>query len=364
MSVHKDASTGNWFYTFRYADPFGKTHVRKKRGYKTKREAQRAEAKARETVHLEPGKIKLSELYDDFLAHNRRISDSTKYLYSQYWKDAIAPYIGDMYIGDIKPTTVDLWIDEISQKHAMSTVHQEKGFLSCLFNYGKKKGYCADNPAVRVDSIVVKKTERPYWEPEEFERFIKFVSADNQLIFYVLFLTGCRVGELCALQWKDVEPYRIHITKTVRKSSDGDTVLGEKPKTNNSLRWISIPVELYDALMEFKEQKEDLDGFNDSFFVFGDADFWIPQKIRYIMDAAVKQSGVKKITVHGLRHSHASFLIAAGIPDVAIAKRLGHTVDQLNRTYAHVYSSLDDRVYDVVNTLPKPDCCQSVAKNK
>jgi integrase len=65
--------------------------------------------------------------------------------------------------------------------------------------------------------------------------------------------------------------------------------------------------------------------------------------------AAVKRAALSSVTWHSLRHHHASTLLSAGVSPALVAERLGHDIQTLMRTYAHVVRSDDDRVRAVVD---------------
>ena len=67
------------------------------------------------------------------------------------------------------------------------------------------------------------------------------------------------------------------------------------------------------------------------------------------LEMYINISGVKRITPHVFRHSHASFLIMNGIDDSLIAERLGHTVAELRKTYAHVYKSMRQNMKSILD---------------
>jgi integrase len=65
--------------------------------------------------------------------------------------------------------------------------------------------------------------------------------------------------------------------------------------------------------------------------------------------AAVKRAGLTRITWHSLRHYHASTLLSSGVSPALVAERLGHDIQTLMRTYAHVVRADDERVRAIVD---------------
>jgi len=351
MSVHKDESTGKWFYTFRYKDPWGKTHTKKKRGFRTKREAQREEAKAKEEGGTN-GSITMDELYQQCVAADLRCRDSTLSVQEVEYRMSIKPFFGEMRIDKITPQVVDMWQKQLLKQYASSTVLRRKSTLSKILSFAAKAGYIPKNPVSLSSSFKVTTKESAFWEIEEFESFIQNVDDPQyNLLFATLFLTGMRIGEAQALQWKDFDGDQIHITKTIKRAN-GRFVVGDAPKTENSKRWVDLPESFADRLRKWKEENESLDGFNDDFFIFGGITYLPKGTISDRFKRYIKMADVPAITIHGLRHSHASFLISRRVPDVLIARRLGHTVSTLYKTYAHIYRKLSDELLTVINELP------------
>ena len=132
--------------------------------------------------------------------------------------------------------------------------------------------------------------------------------------FFRLILTK---AELLALNPKDVdlEKRTISITKSYQRLGKKDVIT--PPKTSKSKRVITIP--------EFLAA--DIKDYMDSLYDLQEDDRLFPITKYYLeheMQRGIKESGVKRIRVHDLRHSHASMLIELGFSPLEIANRLGH----------------------------------------
>ena len=138
------------------------------------------------------------------------------------------------------------------------------------------------------------------------------------------------LGELLALQVKDVnfEAGTITIDESLARIDGEDLITA--PKTESSIRVITIHQELQEALKEYmatlyrsRPTTRLFAGRTKSFF-------------EHEMERGIRLSGVKKITVHCTRHSHASMLVQMGFSPIEIAKRLGHgKVTTTIETYCH-----------------------------
>ena len=77
-------------------------------------------------------------------------------------------------------------------------------------------------------------------------------------------------------------------------------------------------------------------------------------RIREKFEEYIKKAGVHRLTLHDLRHSHATMLVNLNENIVAISKRLGHENIQMTlNTYSHLYKDSDEKMLDTLNKLEK-----------
>lgn len=219
----------------------------------------------------------------------------------------------------------------------LKTIHNQ---LSAILNYAVNFYDLRSNPCRKAGSMGKSKAdERPYWTLEEFQKFSDAImdKQDSWIAFQILFWTGMRIGELLALQVKDIDFKQGTITVDESLTRlDGEDLI-TAPKTESSVRVITIHKELQEELKEYiatlyhvRPGTRLFAGRTKSFF-------------EHEMERGIKMSGVKKITVHCTRHSHASMLVQMGFSPVEIAKRLGHgKVTTTIETYCH--QSMDAQV--------------------
>jgi integrase len=146
-----------------------------------------------------------------------------------------------------------------------------------------------------------------------------------------LYWTGIRIGELLALTPKDIdfEKKTISISKSYQRLAQRDIIT--PPKTPKSNRVISIPEFL---VIDLQDYIGSLYGIQKDDRMFPFTKHFMEHEIQ----RGIKASGVKRIRLHDLRHSHASLLIEMGFTPLAIAERLGHErVETTLNTYAHLY---------------------------
>ena len=162
------------------------------------------------------------------------------------------------------------------------------------------------------------------------------------MAFELLYWCGIRMGELLALTPGDFDFDRnkMSITKSLQRISGRDVIT--KPKTKKSIRVISMP----------KVVAQEMKDFLDSIYGIRSTDrIFVLSKsyLHHEMDRGVKESGVKRIRIHDLRHSHVSLLIDMGFSAVAIGNRVGHESAEITYRYAHMMPSIQDEMAEALD---------------
>lgn len=335
MAVKKDDKTKKWFFYGKHTD--GKQY--KRRGFDTKKEATIAEMKFREEYEQRKEAMLFSDVADEYMEwYEARRKVSSVYKVKSVIKIHITPTYGDKRIEDITAGDVmDHQTDLIKRGYSGASCAKIHAVLSGIFKYARKKEYINDNPATLAGGPQIKKNKiTDYWTLEEFKEFIVHVDDD---MYYTLFMTlyysGMRKGELLALTWADIdfENSTINIDKTEYKR------IIQTPKTESSIRKIHMPkhvMRLLDALKTKRKPKQ-------NYAVFGEFTTSISETgLSKRFYKYIERSGVKKIRIHDLRHSHASYLINKGIIVSVVAARLGHSdIATTYNTYSHLYPSTE-----------------------
>ena len=157
----------------------------------------------------------------------------------------------------------------------------------------------------------------------------------------LLAYTGCRVGEALALTWQDVDLGlgTIVISKSVQRV-DKEWVV-TSPKTRSGTRVISLPSEAVQVL-RIQAERCVAQGIRDLVFPSGQGTPLHATTVAHAMRRECDRLGLCRLTPHGLRHLHASLLLAQGLPIPAVSQRLGHANAAITMsTYAH-YLGRDD----------------------
>ena len=354
-SYEKNKSSGLWSVRFREISPVdGSTHQKRLSGFETKKAAQygyedyiaeqkksAAEKKLEEAK--EPAQSRLT--FDDLISayyrfEKARIKESSYYDLYHKAKGKIEPFFCGRRISDITPATILEW-QQTLEGYSFAYKKKLVNMLAAIYNYGEKY-YDIPNIMNKVDrprNLEAKK-EMLFWTPEEFSKFISCVDRpEYAALFRFLYVTGCRRGEALSLSWGDIDFKKgiVKINKNVTfKTEDKSSPYHiTTPKNASSNRNIALPSFFLDMMKEYKEWQKNNATQTD--FVFGGDSPLRPTSVARVMDAAILAAGVKRIRVHDLRHSCASFLIHKGVSVVAVSRRMGHTnIEQTLNTYSHM----------------------------
>ena len=353
MKAEKDKKTGKWLIQYRYTDWQGKRRKSTKRGFATKREAEEwlrnflITQKADFDMKFEDfWKIYCADMETRLREHTMR---TKKYIVEL----KILPYFGNKRVNDITAADIRQWQNElIKMGYSPTYLKTINNQLSAIFNYAVRYYDLKSNPCAKAGSMGKSKAEEmDFWTGEEFRKFIDSVMNKrlSYMAFMTLYWTGMRLGELLALNPNDVdlEKRTISITKSYQRFGKKDVIT--PPKTPKSKRVITIPEFLAADIKDYMDSLYDLQE-NDRLFPI------TKYYLEHEMQRGIKESGVKRIRVHDLRHSHASMLIELGFSPLEIANRLGHEkVETTLNTYAHLYPNKQTKLAERLDSEYRED---------
>ena len=344
MKAERDAKTGKWLIQYRYTDWQGNRKKSTKRGFNTKREAEEwvrnflMSQQADFNMYFEDF---LKLYYEDMAARIRENTMNTK----KYIIDLkILPYFGKKSINSITPADIRKWQNELmSQGYSQTYLRTINNQLTAIFNYAVKYYDLKSNPCRKAGSMGKNQAdEMNFWTKEEFSDFADSImnKQDSYTAFTTLFWTGMRIGELLALTPADInfEEKTISISKSYQRIKRKDVIT--PPKTPKSNRIITVPDFL---LADIKDYMNSIYGLKDTDRLFPLTKSFIEHE----MQRGIKNSGVKRIRIHDIRHSHCALLFEMGIAPLEVADRLGHErVETTLNIYAHIYPNKQKHLSD------------------
>ena len=353
MKAEKDKKTGKWLIQYRYTDWQGKRRKSTKRGFATKREAEEWLRNFLITQKADFD-MKFEDFWKMYCADmETRLREHTMRTKKYIVELKILPYFGNKRVNDITAADIRQWQNElIKMGYSPTYLKTINNQLSAIFNYAVRYYDLKSNPCVKAGSMGKSKAEEmDFWTGEEFRKFIDSVMNKrlSYMAFMTLYRTGMRMGELLALNPKDIdlEKRTISITKSYQRLGKKDVIT--PPKTSKSKRVITIPEFLAADIKDYMDSLYDLQE-NDRLFPI------TKYYLEHEMQRGIKESGVKRIRVHDLRHSHASMLIELGFSPLEIANRLGHEkVETTLNTYAHLYPNKQTKLAERLDSEYRED---------
>ena len=351
MPAYKDKNN-KWYISFRYQDWTGKKVRKVKRGFETRREALEWERRflLKENGSMDMPFGSFVEIYKEDL--KERLKRSTWIMKISVIDQKILPYFKDKKINEIKASDVIAWQKEIMgyrddngeafKPTYLKTIHNQ---LSAIFNHAVRYYELPSNPAAKAGNMGKEKTaEMLFWTKEEYMAFVEEIM-DKPISYYafeMLYWCGLRMGELLALTPKDFDFAEgiVRITKSYQRLEGKDMITD--PKTERSNRNIKMPDFLVEEMQDYIK-----------------ALYWAEEDTRLFpitksylhreMTRGCDASGVKRIMIHDLRHSHVSLLINMGFSAVAIADRVGHESIDITYRYAHLFPSTQKEIAKKLN---------------
>ena len=348
MPAYKDEKTGKWFAKFYYTNWQGIKKQKWKRGFATKKEALGFERDFLEKQSANPDMTfqNLYEIYMEDMA--ARLKQSTLLTKKAVLQTHILPFFGSKPINEIKASDVRRWQAKLmSSPNNYSQTYLKKinTELNCIINYAKRFYDLNTNPCGKAGTIgKAKAEEMDYWTYDEYIAFREGVKDKSlsYICFEVLYWTGMREGELLALSPADIDldNKTISINRTYQRIEGKDVFTS--PKTRKSKRKIPIPDFLCQELSDYIQSRYMLDADERLFPV-------TKSYLSHEMIRGCKNTGVKKIRIHDIRHSHASLLINQGCDALVLADWLGHEkVSTTLNTYSHLFPH---KQQELVNNL-------------
>lgn len=158
--------------------------------------------------------------------------------------------------------------------------------------------------------------------------------------------TGLRLGEICGLQWRDIDRKRhiLYINRTLQRVAEtrGDhekktKLISGEPKSGASVRAIPLPRTFWMLLREMSGEMRDED-----YFLSGNAEPIEPRNYQYFFKKTLADCELRYVNFHTLRHTFATRCVEAGMDIKTLSEILGHTNTNITLSY-YVHSSMQSK---------------------
>ncbi len=344
-------------------------------------------------TYLDPSKLSLSDFITKWL--DKRENDfeaKTIYRYKGMLNGRINKAIGHLKLDQINPMhLLDFYanlqesgIREDGKEGALSakTIQHYHRVLSVLFNDAVSWNMIKENPCSRVKPPKVVKKEMNCLDERQVPLLIEALESEPlkyKTLITLSLMTGCRRGELGALQWDriDLISNTVLINKSVSYTPDSGVIIKD-PKTKSSIRKIAIPESTTELLKQYRkwwleeklkvgdqwqkaakeEAEKNKEAWIDPEYVFTTWNGYVihPDTITDIFNKFIERHNLPDIRLHDLRHTAATLLIHSGLNIRAVAARLGHENPNVTlATYSHALLSADQQAADVMGSFIKKE---------
>lgn len=337
----------------------GKQMRTTRRGFKTKKEAELELARIK--LQVASGEYRkervetFKEVYELWLLqYENTVEQSTFVKTVSLFNNHILPSIGEYKIEKITVDICQKAVNDWAKK--LKNISKVKAYASRVFNFAVKREFVQKNPFDLVElprkrnkQLSDETDEKNFYTREQLVEFLSCLEKETNVKAYVLFrllaFSGMRKGEALALTWRDInfKTNEIRINKALSRGKDNKLYI--KSTKTNEARTIKMDEKTMNILrMWKKKQKEDYFklGFNTSKpsqLVFSNEknEFIQPTKTREWILYVQEKYNLKKVTTHGLRHTHCSLLFEAGATLKEVQDRLGHSdIKTTMNIYTHV----------------------------
>lgn len=288
----------------------------------------------------------VSELFEEWhrsILH--RVKESTAANYIMKANKHILPSFGDFAVGAVTAEHIYAFIaDKQKAGFSLRYIADIVVLMKNIFKYAVRT-YQIFNP---MDGITLPKKKSPeiqLLDEEEQKTLHQYITTHKNhstLGTALSMTTGLRIGELCSLQWRDIDLEKriLTVRKTMQRiqtpsESTKTKLIITDPKSESSRRQIPIPDCIMSFLREFK-------GKDEEYILTGMIKPIEPRAMQYRFRTILKNAKLPSVHFHALRHIFASNCIKLGFDVKALSELLGHSSVEitLNR---YVHSSFDQK---------------------
>lgn len=272
----------------------------------------------------------LKDIANEWLLYKKiSVKNSTYYRYKYIVNKYIISYFRDKNIYYFENYNFNIYINYLSKTISTKTIKDIILVFKAILKYTQRK-YNIDCKLDLVSTPKYEQNEIKILKDSEKKRLEKYCLESNDLRnigITICLNTGIRIGEICALKWKDInlQDKVFIINKSLQRVYKGEknsSIQIDTPKSKKSIRKIPISNKLLNILKELKK----LNNYNnDDFFLTGCKDKYIePRNYQYFFKTCLKECKIHNYKFHVLRHTFATNCIKIGMDVKSLSELLGH----------------------------------------
>lgn len=272
------------------------------------------------------------------------VKPSTYANYSRLLNDHIIPALGNLKYESLDKSDINKYISKLAESGRKDgkgglSVSMTRDIIKALRAIAKfaQLEYGLKNICDGITVPKIKKPEAKTLSDGERRKLEKYLLSNQNLTNICIMLclyTGLRIGELCGLQWKDIDFRRgcLTVCKTVQRISlgNGKTVISiDTPKTDSSVRVVYIPLFIIEMLKKFR-QKPDI------FVLSNRIKPTEPRTLQHKFKRILNNCKIGDISFHALRHTYATMCVEKQFDIKTLSELLGHSDVKITlNTYVH-----------------------------
>lgn len=272
----------------------------------------------------------------------------------------LIPYIGHIDMRRLNAVLINQYLEDMSNNGRQNKEGLSESTLKMIVFVLKETFQYAYNHGMRnegLGKIVIPKKHKTSFhlhilEEKDRKKLINYISNHPYPLYIGIGLSLCcglRIGEICALQGKDIDFKKrtIHIHRTMQRIKVEDShhktsIIISSPKTKTSKRIIPLPQFVYELLKKINYQEED-------YILSANENYIEPRRLSRHFKKLLKTLDIDDINYHSLRHSFASLCIESGMDDRTLSEILGHSsVNMTLNRYVHPHLKIKHEMMNKV----------------
>ena len=314
------------------------------------------------TGYAEDGEMTFEEFASRWLKRQTKYAPSTIAAYRRML-EVVYPMIGGIRLNKLRPMALENMLSELrKRKHHgkrinESTAQRYLSVVSAVLSDAKRNEIIEKNPARMLDLPTPRRTAQRIPTQWEIQKLLDALVKEprHYRLFYLLSMyTGCRRGELCALQWSDFTVTQNGLLLTVSRSRSSVPGKGivEGSTKNGKSREVYLSSDLRGILLAYKRRKLSPYLFTDEHGQLIHPDTFT-KRLRKIYAAI---GFPREYHLHTLRHYFVTSLLHCGVDKQTVADLVGHAdTGFLERTYCHPQQAQKEQAADSMLTMLRPD---------
>lgn len=312
----------------------------------------------------------VKKLFSEWIERKVEYNDICRGTYDRYKQDFMKFFADDSNLCEekvrkINPNNIIDFLRKAIVKYSLTTKSYSnlRTIVYGIFKYAKEKGYISWSISQTINDMdlpkkafrkVIKEDDEEVFNDEEIEKLINHLSSSPDILnlgIILMFCTGCRVGELVAIKWCDVDGNSIKIRRTEITYRENDTIkfeIRDYPKTEAGIRTVFVPREFISIIGRLRLLSE-----NNEYIFSQNGKKIMASQIRKRLYLSCKQLGIRKKSPHKLRKTYVSILLDNGVDKRLVQDVAGHAQISTSERNYHRNRKSDQKKQEILSNLPE-----------